>query len=122
MLTFALAQRVSATAREAREPPCLQRVPREADDGIRTHDLLHGKRVVGTGSAAHESRTVERNPAALTAGPTITETLSFTGDSLGFGHWGRALVPNRALASDVTQPLPMSFRRVIEAGILNPPF
>jgi hypothetical protein len=40
---FRPAQRVSAAACQGREPRCLQRVPREADDGIRTHDLLHGK-------------------------------------------------------------------------------
>jgi hypothetical protein len=94
----------------ALRPPQQQKAPPSgaslrADDGIRTHDLLHGKRVVGTGPATHETARLS-GIRRFSRRSTISESLSFAGDSLGFGHWDRALVPNRALASDVVQPLP----------------
>ena len=59
----------SATARQAEKNCALCRgfLSDEADDGIRTHDLLHGKRVVGSGPSARESRTVEAEPDALSS-------------------------------------------------------
>jgi hypothetical protein len=58
----------------------------EADDGTRTHDLLHGKRVVGSARLPTNDRVDERERRATMR----TTSRRFPRDSLGFGHTSRS--------------------------------
>jgi hypothetical protein len=58
----------------------------EADDGTRTHDLLHGKRVVGLGSFGPRTRTVETKPPPRRLSELGVGFPRFAVDSAGFGH------------------------------------
>ena len=58
----------------------------EADDGTRTHDLLHGKRVHKRSLDSAENRMVERQLALFPVRSAALGSPPFAGDSARFGH------------------------------------
>jgi hypothetical protein len=74
----------------------LQRVPCEADDGIRTHDLLHGKRVVGSVLSGPEAASL----SGIRRAPRFTDAFRITlvcGRFLAVWALDRLLCPNAPL-------------------------
>jgi hypothetical protein len=74
------------------QPAHVQGIPEKAADGIRTHDLLHGKRL-GRGHAETRFSASQSRFLRLTRTATGFGLPWITGDSAGFGYKDRILCP-----------------------------